>query len=170
MSIGIGLPGGRTKKIIERNTPLPARKQYGLATTKDGQTEFELVVYQGESVIAAECEYLGTVRLTGLPPGPRGMLKIAVSFELGAECLLTVTARELNTGRQVQAVMSAREGPNAARKKLEQADPEKVKTGSFPVPTSPGMPIAGATPVVPPEGGALTRLLRRLFGGGPEAR
>ena len=49
MSIGIGLPGGRVKTIIERNTPLPARKQYGLATTRDGQTEFELVVFQGES-------------------------------------------------------------------------------------------------------------------------
>ena len=46
---GSALPGGRVKTIIERNTPLPARKQYGLATTKDGQTEFELVVYQGES-------------------------------------------------------------------------------------------------------------------------
>ena len=83
MSIGIGLPGGRVKTIIDRNTPLPARKQYGLATTKDGQTEFELVVYQGESGVAAESEYLGTLRLTGLPPGPRGMVKIAVSFELG---------------------------------------------------------------------------------------
>ena len=52
---------------------------------------------------------------TGLPSGPRGMVKIAVSFELGAECLLTVTARELNTGRQVQAVMSATGGPTAPR-------------------------------------------------------
>ena len=49
MSIGIGLPGGRVKTIIERNTPLPARKQYGLTTTRDGQTEFELVILQGES-------------------------------------------------------------------------------------------------------------------------
>jgi molecular chaperone DnaK len=176
MSIAIGLPGGRTKTIIERNTPLPARKQYGLATTKDGQTEFELVVYQGESGVAAECEYLGTVRLTGLPPGPRGMVKIAVSFDLGPECLLTVTARELNSGRQVQAVMSAREGPNAARKKLEQAgaDPN-VRTGSFPVPTSPGMPLAeppappAASAAAAPPSGGLGGFLRRLFGK-PEAR
>ena len=81
MSIGIGLPGGRVKTIIERNTPLPARKQYGLATTRDGQTEFELVIVQGESPDAAECEYLGTVRLAGLPSGPardgedRGVLR-----------------------------------------------------------------------------------------------
>jgi len=166
MSIGIGLPGGRVKTIIDRNTPLPARKQYGLATTKDGQTEFELVVYQGESGIAAESDYLGTLRLTGLPPGPRGMVKIAVTFELGAECLLTVTARELNTGRQVRAVMSAREGPNAARRKLEQAgaDP-KAATGSFPVPerTPPAtaVPVAAAAERPAGIGGFLRRLLGR---------
>jgi molecular chaperone DnaK len=159
MSIGIGLPGGRVKTIIERNTPLPARKQYGLATTKDGQTEFELVVFQGESAVASECEYLGTLRLTGLPPGPRGMIKIAVTFELGAECLLTVTARELNTGRQVQAVMSAREGPNAARRRLEQASADKT-TGSFPVPERP--PAAAPEPAA--QAGGVGDLFRRLFG------
>jgi molecular chaperone DnaK len=165
MSIGIGLPGGRLKTIVERNTPLPTRKQYGLATTKDGQTEFELAVFQGESPIAAECEYLGTLRLTGLPPGPRGMVKIAVTFELGPECLLTVTARELNTGRQVQAVMSAKEGPNAARRKLEQAGAEKAQTGSFAVPerTSAGGSDA-------PRPGRVGGLLRRFFGRRDEVR
>jgi molecular chaperone DnaK len=163
MSIGIGLPGGRVKTIIERNTPLPARKQYGLATTRDGQSEFELAVFQGESQVAAECEYLGTLRLTGLPPGPRGMVKIAVTFELGPECLLTVTARELNTGRKVQGVLSAKEGPNAARRKLEQAAAEKAQTGSFAVPERPGPAPrdAGDESVRP---GGVGRLLRRLFG------
>jgi molecular chaperone DnaK len=172
MSIGIGLPGGRVKTIIERNTALPARKQYGLATTKDGQTEFELVVFQGESQTAGECEYLGTLRLEGLPPGPRGMVKIAVTFELGAECLLTVKARELNTGRQVEAVMSAKEGPNAARRKLEQAGVDKVQTGSFSVPDR----TPAAVPAPRPKAGAqaqpggLGGLLRRLFGKRDEVR
>ncbi len=121
MSVGIGLPGGRVKTIIERNTPLPARKQYGLATTRDGQTEFELVVLQGESEQVEECAYLGTVKLTDLPPGPRGMVKIALTFELGAECLLTVTAREMNTGRSVQAVLSTRDGQDTVLRKLEGA-------------------------------------------------
>jgi molecular chaperone DnaK len=170
MSIAIGLPGGRVKTIIERNTPLPTRKQYGLATTRDGQTEFELVVYQGESAVGAECEYLGTVRLAGLPPGPRGMVKIAVTFELGAECLLTVTARELNTGRQVQAVMSAREGPNAARRKLEQAgaDPN-AKSGSFPVPAASPANVIVTQGVEAAAPGGLAGFFRRLFGRG-EAR
>ncbi len=166
MSIGIGLPGGRVKTIIERNTALPARKQYGLATTKDGQTEFELVVFQGEDPVASACEYLGTLKLAGLPPGPRGMVKIAVTFELGAECLLTVTARELNTRRQVQAVMSAKEGPSAARRRLDQADAAKLQTGNFPMP-----PAADAAPA---DGGAraggLGRFWKRLFGGRGEAR
>jgi molecular chaperone DnaK len=180
MSIGIGLPGGRVKKIIERNTPLPARKQYGLSTTRDGQTEFELAVFQGESGAAAECEYLGTLRLEGLPPGPRGMVKIAVGFELGAECLLTVTARELNTGREVRAVMSAREGAAAARRKLEQgggAEAAKAETGNFPAPdpaarlqasaaaTSGGDEYAGSAST-----GALGGFLRKLFGRRAEAR
>jgi molecular chaperone DnaK len=167
MSIGIGLPGGRVKTIIERNTPLPARKQYGLTTTRDGQTDFELVVLQGESQLAAECEYLGTVKLTDLPAGPRGMVKIAVSFELGPECLLTVTARELNTGRKVQAPFSARGGPRAAQQKLDDGL-SKGATGAWPVTTPPsGLPLPRTGPA--PAGGPLRRLLRRLLGR-PEAR
>ena len=183
MSIGIGLPGGRVKTIIERNTPLPTRKQYGLATTRDGQTEFELAVFQGESRVAAECEYLGTLRLAGLPPGPRGMVKIAVAFELGAECLLTVTARELNTGREVQAVMSAREGAEAARRKLEQgggADAARAQTGDFPAP-DPAARLAGAAvaggagDVAETAGGAdatgaIAGFFRKIFGRRSEAR
>jgi molecular chaperone DnaK len=174
MSIGIGLPGGRVKTIIERNTPLPARKQYGLTTTRDGQTEFELVILQGEGPLASACEYLGTLRLEGLPPGPRGMVKIAVSFELGAECLLTVTARELNTGRKVQAVMSAKEGHAAARRKLEQgegaaADGAEARTVAFPVPAANGG-ANGEGAAAPPSPGVVAALLRRLFGRPPEAR
>ena len=159
MSIGIGLPGDRVKTIIERNTPLPARKQYGLTTTRDGQTEFELVVLQGESPRASECEYLGTVRLSDLPSGPRGMVKIAVSFELGAECLLTVTARELNTGRQVQAPFSAKGGPRAARQKLDDGL-SKGATGTFPVATTPpgGVPVPRTAP------GPLRRFFNKLLG------
>jgi len=167
MSIGIGLPGDRVKTIIERNTPLPARKQYGLTTTRDGQTEFELVVVQGEGPRLEDCEYLGTLRLTGLPSGPRGMVKIAVSFDLGAECLLTVTARELNSGRKVQVVLSAKEGPAAARRKLDDGI-AKGSTGAFPVTTTPpaGMPLPRRPA---PSHGPLRRFFRRLLGR-PEAR
>jgi molecular chaperone DnaK len=164
MSIGIGLPGGRVKTIIERNTPLPARKQYGLATTRDGQTDFELVVLQGESPRASGCEYLGTVRLEGLPPGPRGMVKIAVSFELGAECLLTVTAREMNTGRQVRAVMSAGDSRAAVEKKLEQ-----TSTAGAPAPATANGATGAEAPGEPVRPGGVLGFFRRIFGRG-EAR
>jgi molecular chaperone DnaK len=172
MPIGIGLPGGRVKTIIERNTALPTRKRYGVTTTQDGQTEFELVVFQGDGPRAADCEYLGTLTLTGLPPAPKGVVKIAVSFELGPECLLTVAARELNTGRQVQAVMSTREGPSAARRRLEEG-------GGSPAPAAPprraardgdGAAKDGAGPAGGARQGGLGALFRKIFGKAGEAR
>jgi molecular chaperone DnaK len=155
MSICVGIPGGRTKTIIERNTPLPVRKQYGLTTTRDGQTEFELVVLQGEGPVAEDCEYLGTLTLAELPPGPRGMVKIAVTFELGAESLLTVTARELNTNRQVRAVMSTRESPEAVRRRL----------AAEPTPEGTPAPAPGA-PLSRPSAAKKRGLIGRLFGPG----
>jgi molecular chaperone DnaK len=177
-SIGVALPGGQVKTILHHNTSLPARKQYGLSTTHDGQTEFELVVVQGESELAAECEYLGTVALTGLPPGPRGMVKIAVTFELGAECLLTVTAREMHTQRQVSVRMSTKPGPGGAQRQLERgtrSDAPSLHSGlhAAVTPTGPGgsRPAAVATvETAAPAGEERTgeRLLgrlRKLLGG-----
>jgi molecular chaperone DnaK len=163
MALCIGMPGGRVKTIIERNTPLPTRKQHGVATTRDGQTEFELVVLQGDGSRAADCEYLGTLTLTGLPPAPRGVVKIALTFDLGPECLLTVTARELNTGRQVQAVMSTREGPSAAHRRLE-ADGTPTSGTAVPHARSVDGAAVGDKP------GGLGALFRRIFGGQGEAR
>jgi molecular chaperone DnaK len=185
-SIGVALPGGQVKTILHHNTPLPIRKQYGLTTTRDGQTEFELVVVQGESEDAAECEYLGTIKLTGLPPGPRGMVKIVVTFELGAECLLTVTARESNTRRQVSVAMSTLPGPGGAQRQLERTtrtSAPDLSTGAHatvtPGPRDAATPASAklaptphpepVEPVEPVEaagrgGDRLLGKLRRLFG------
>ena len=65
-------PGGRFKPVLERNITLPASKSYTLSTSRDRQSELEVVVFQGDSARAEENEYLGTLRLTGLPPLPRG--------------------------------------------------------------------------------------------------
>jgi len=169
MSIGVGLPGGRVKTIIERNTPLPARKQYGLATTRDGQTEFELVVFQGDSPHAGQCEYLGTVKLTGLPPGPRGMVKIAVGFELGAECLLTVTARDLHSNRHVRAVMSTRDSVEAVKKKLAAAGGDG-KAAAARAPAAAAVKAETAARAAPARRPGLGGLFRRLFGRGETPR
>jgi molecular chaperone DnaK len=95
------------------------------------------------------------------------MVKIAVTFELGAECLLTITARELNTGRQVQAVMSTKEGAAAARRLLERLDGDRVQTASFAAPAA-ASPAAGAPPPSEPGSapagpGGVGAFLRRLF-------
>ncbi len=120
MSIGIGLPGGRNKKIIERNTSLPHLRQYSISTTKDDQPSIELSVFQGESEKAQDNEYLGTIEVQGLPKGPRGSVSFDIQFALSAECLLTVTAQEKGTGRTVTATFSTQDTPEAVRQRLAE--------------------------------------------------
>jgi molecular chaperone DnaK len=119
MAIGVGLPGGRFKPVIDRNTALPATKKYTLSTTRDDQRELEITVFQGENALAAKNEYLGTLRLAGLPQGPRGSVRINVSFELSNECLLKLKAREETSGAEVEATFGTKDTPAAVRAKLE---------------------------------------------------
>jgi len=156
IAIGVALPDGKVRSVFEKNTPLPSRKQYTLSTTRDGQTEFELAVVQGESALAAECEYLGTVRLDGLPSGPRGMIKIAVGFDLGPECLLTVTARELRTHRAVSASFAPRPRPaHAVSEGAARPEARGLVTTALPLPRP--------KPAGPRPGGMLG-FFRQFFG------
>jgi molecular chaperone DnaK len=122
ISIGVGLPGGggRVKRVIERNSPLPVRKEYQLATTKDDQKTFDLWIFEGEGATVAECQYLGTIQLTGLPRGAKGSVRIAVAFELGEECLLAVRAREIGSGREVEVVFTTKGTPDEVRKRVQK--------------------------------------------------
>ena len=122
ISIGVGLPGGggRVKRVIERNSPLPVRKEYQLATIKDDQRIFDLWIFEGEGATVADCQHLGTVQLTGLPRGPKGSVRIAVAFELGEECLLTVRAREIGSGREVEVVFTTKGTPDEVKKRMEK--------------------------------------------------
>jgi molecular chaperone DnaK len=140
LTIGLAQPDGSVRPVFERNTPLPARKRYALGTTRDGQTELELTVVQGESPRADGCGYLGTVKLDGLPAGPRGMVKVTVGFELGAEGTLTVTARELQTNRAVRTTFATDARPRPA----PAAPPPEVVTATE------GLPLAPAAPGAPP--------------------
>ncbi|HSN90818.1 MAG TPA: Hsp70 family protein, partial [Anaeromyxobacteraceae bacterium] len=119
MGVGVGLPGGRMAPVLPRNTKLPAKKSYELATTRDGQADLELQVFQGDSHQVAECEYLGTVRVPNLPPGPRGSVKIAVEFALGGEGILDITARNLATGQVTESHFKTLDTPETLKKKLE---------------------------------------------------
>jgi len=153
MSVGIGLPGGgggRVKTIIEKNTPLPVRKEYTLSTTKDDQRTFDLWVFEGDGATAAECQYLGTIQLTGLPRGPKGSVRIAVTFELGEECLLTVRARELDTGREVEAIFTTKGTPDEARARVEREAKYAAVGMVPPPPPTPQAPPAPGAPNPPP--------------------
>jgi molecular chaperone DnaK len=133
IGIGVGLPGGRMVPVLPRNTRLPARKTYELTTTHDGQSELELQVFQGDSPRVAECEFLGTVKVSGLPPGPRGAVRVAVEFALGPEGILSVTARNLATGQVTAAELATHDTAEAARAKLGLSEPATAPRGSRPI-------------------------------------
>jgi molecular chaperone DnaK len=120
MSIGVGLPGGRFKPVIDRNTALPATKKYTLATTRDDQRELEVTVFQGEDPQATHDEYLGTLKLQGLPKGLKGSVKITVSFEVSNDGLLKLRAREETQGAEVAATFGTHDTPAEVRARLEQ--------------------------------------------------
>ncbi|MBN2358388.1 MAG: Hsp70 family protein [Deltaproteobacteria bacterium] len=144
MSIGVGLPAGRFKKVLPRNTALPTSRQYTIATTKANQKSVELHVFQGESDLVAENELLGSLLFDNLPRGARGDVRVEVDFRLSDECILTLAARELSTGRVMAARMSTKGTPVHALRKLG------VRTG----------PVG--TGAARPRG--LRGLLSRLFG------
>jgi molecular chaperone DnaK len=120
MSIGVGLPGGRFKKIIERNTSLPHKRSYSLWTSRDDQTTLEIPIFQGESDRAEKNEYLGTLVVPDLPRGARGTVVFDIQFVLSAESILTVTAEQRGTARTVSATFSTQETPEGIRRRLQE--------------------------------------------------
>jgi len=157
MAIGVGLPGGRFKAVLERNTSLPATKTYQLSTSRDGQSELELTIFQGDTDRAAENEYLGTLRLANLPRLPRGSVQVEVTFEVSNESLLRVTAREASTGTQVTSTFTTRDTPEAVKARLNASEGPAPSAGPA---TAPPPRAAKA-----PEGGGFLAWLGRLFGG-----
>ncbi|HZZ82996.1 MAG TPA: TIGR02266 family protein [Anaeromyxobacteraceae bacterium] len=133
MGIGVGLPGGRMSAVLPRNSRLPARKGYEIATTRDGQTELELAVFQGDSPKASECEYLGTVRLQGLPAAPKGEVRLSVDFSLGQEGILSVEARHLATGEVTSAHLATLDTPESLREKLQIPEVQRTPAGARPL-------------------------------------
>ncbi|HUJ28709.1 MAG TPA: Hsp70 family protein [Myxococcales bacterium] len=135
MSIGVGLPGGRFKKLIERNTSLPHKRSLNIATTRDDQPSLEVTVFQGESEKAQENEYLGTLLIPDLPRGPRGSVSFEVVFSVTAESILTVNAEDKKTGRAVTWTFSTRDTPEEVRNRLAESpvtdtrDQPPVKVG-----------------------------------------
>lgn len=100
LSLGIETLGEVFTKIIERNTTVPTSKTQTFSTATDGQTSVEIHVLQGERALAKDNKSLGKFQLTGIPPAPRGVPQIEVSFEIDANGILQVSARDKGTGRE----------------------------------------------------------------------
>ncbi|CAM2006669.1 molecular chaperone DnaK [Acanthopleuribacter pedis] len=100
LSLGIETMGGVATVLIERNTTIPTKKDEVFSTAEDNQTQVEIVVFQGERPMARQNKILGTFSLMGIPPAPRGVPKIKVIFDIDANGILHVTAKDEGTGKK----------------------------------------------------------------------
>ncbi|MBD2681698.1 MULTISPECIES: molecular chaperone DnaK [Nostoc] len=100
LSLGVETLGGVMTKIITRNTTIPVKKSEIFSTAADGQTNVEIHVLQGERELSTDNKSLGTFSLDGIPPAPRGVPQIEVTFDIDANGILSVTARDRATGKQ----------------------------------------------------------------------
>jgi molecular chaperone DnaK len=107
ISLGVETLGGIFTKIIERNTTIPVKRSEIFTTAADFQTSVEIHVLQGERPMAADNVSLGRFTLSGIPPAPRGVPKIEVTFDINADGILTVTAKDLGTGKDVSVKITA---------------------------------------------------------------
>jgi molecular chaperone DnaK len=110
LTLGIETKGGVMTKLIERNTTIPTRKSEIFSTAEDNQPSVEVHVLQGEREMAAYNKSLGKFQLTGIPPAPRGMPQIEVTFDIDANGILNVSAKDLGTGKEQKIEIKAGSG------------------------------------------------------------
>jgi len=119
LSLGIETLGGVFTKLIERNTTIPTKKSQIFSTAADGQTSVDIKVYQGEREIAAHNKLLGNFQLTGIPPAPRGVPQIEVTFDIDANGIVHVSAKDLGTGNEQQITITA--SSNLSEEEIQRA-------------------------------------------------
>ena len=112
LSLGIETLGGVFTKLIERNTTIPTRKSEIFSTAADSQPSVDVHVLQGEREMARDNKSIGRFRLEGLPPAPRGVPQIEVTFDIDANGILHVTAKDLGTGKEQKITITANSGLN----------------------------------------------------------
>jgi molecular chaperone DnaK len=110
LTLGIETKGGVMTKLIERNTTIPTRKSEIFSTAEDNQPSVEIHVLQGEREMAAYNKSLGKFQLTGIPPAPRGIPQIEVGFDIDANGILNVSAKDLGTGKEQRIEIKAGSG------------------------------------------------------------
>lgn len=110
LSLGIETLGGVFTKLIERNTTIPTRKSEVFSTASDNQTSVEVHVLQGERPMATDNRTLGKFHLIGIPPAPRGMPQVEVTFDIDANGIVNVSAKDMGTGREQKITITASSG------------------------------------------------------------
>lgn len=119
LSLGIETLGGVCTKLIERNTTIPAKKSQIFSTAADGQTSVEIHVLQGEREMAQYNKTLGRFQLTGIPAAPRGVPQIEVSFDIDANGIVHVSAKDLGTGNSQDITITA--STNLSEEEIDKA-------------------------------------------------
>jgi molecular chaperone DnaK len=114
LTLGIKVEGGLMAKLIPRNTAIPTKKSQIFSTAADNQTGVTVEVYQGERPMADDNRKLGQFDLTGIPPAPRGVPQIEVTFDIDANGILHVSAKDLATGKEQQIKITATTGLSEA--------------------------------------------------------
>ena len=112
LSLGIETKGGVMTKLIERNTTIPTRKAEIFSTAEDDQPSVEIHVLQGEREMAAYNKTLGKFQLVGIPPAPRGVPQIEVTFDIDANGIINVSAKDLGTGNEQKIQIEGGSGLN----------------------------------------------------------
>jgi molecular chaperone DnaK len=112
LSLGIETLGGVATKLIERNTTIPTKKSQIFSTAADFQTSVEIHVLQGEREMAAGNKTLGRFQLVGIPPAPRGIPQIEVAFDIDANGIVHVSAKDLGTGNEQKITITSSSGLN----------------------------------------------------------
>lgn len=119
LSLGIETLGGVATRLIERNTTIPTRKSQIFSTASDNQTAVSIHVVQGEREMAADNKTLGRFELVGIPPAPRGIPQIEVTFDIDANGIVHVTAKDLGTGKEQSIKITASSG--MTKEEIEKA-------------------------------------------------
>ena len=119
LSLGVGTMGGVMTKIIDRNTTIPTKKSQIFSTAADGQTQVEVNVLQGEREFARDNKQLGLFKLDGIAPAPRGIPQIEVTFDIDANGIVNVSAKDLGTGKEQHITISS--SSNMSKEDIDKA-------------------------------------------------